>query len=69
MSVPFHIGKTGPFPQNGSSIPIIFAEYFRVFPYHEKHFHTMELDKTVEIVFSDLSLQYFQNISIPWKDV
>ena len=69
MSVPFHIGKTGPFPQNGSFIPRIFPEYFRVFPYHEKHFHTMELDKTVEIGFSNLSLQYFQNISIPWKDV
>ena len=27
----------------------------------------MELDKTMEIVFSNLLLQYFQNISIPWK--
>ena len=28
---------------------------------------TMELDKTMEIGFSNLSLQYFQNIPILWK--
>ena len=42
----------------------IFLEYF---PYHGKHFHSMELDKNMEIGFSNLFLQYFQNISILWK--
>ena len=53
-------GKTGPIPQFGRFIS-------RIFPYHGKHFHTTELDKTMEIGFSNLFLQYFQNISILWK--
>ena len=39
----------------------------RIFPYYGKHFHTVELDKTMEIGFSNLFLQYFPNISILWK--
>ena len=31
------------------------------------YFHTMELDKTMEIKFSNLFLQCFQNVSILWK--
>ena len=50
---------------------LLFPEYFqsisRIFPYHGKHFHTVELDKTMEIGFSNLFLQYFQNISILWE--
>ena len=42
--------KTGPLLQ----YEVLFSEYF----------HTMELDKTVEIGFSNLFLQYFQNIVI-----
>ena len=38
------------------NISRVFLEYF--------HFHTMELDKTMEIGFSNLFLQYFQNMSI-----
>ena len=41
---------------------VLFAEYVqsisRIFPYHEKHFHTMELDKTIEIGFSNLFFFY-----------
>ena len=49
---------------------VLFPEYFesisRIFiPCHGQHFHTMASDKTMEIGFSNL--QYFQNISIPWK--
>ena len=44
------------------SMEVLFPEYFQgiygIFPYHEKHFHTMELDKTMETF-----LQYFQYIS------
>ena len=33
-----------------------------------QHFHTMELDKTMEVGFSNLFLQYFQHIqSTLWK--
>ena len=47
---------------------ILFPEYVsRIVPYHGIHFHTMELDKTMEIGFSNLFLQYFQDISILWK--
>ena len=53
-------GKTEPLPQYGSFIS-------RIFPYHGKHLHTMELDKTMDIGFSNLFLQYFQNICILWK--
>ena len=52
-------GKTGPLPQNGTFIS-------RIFPYHRKHFHTLELDKTMEIGFSNLFLQYFQNVGAKW---
>ena len=42
---------------------VLFPEYFQgiygIFPYHEKHFHTMELDKTMEIRFPT----FFYNIS------
>ena len=51
---------------------VLFPEYFqsisRIFPYHGKHFHTMELDKTMETGFSNLVLQYFHCISsILWE--
>ena len=36
------------------SVEVLFPEYF----------HTMELDKTMDIGFPDLFLQYFQTISI-----
>ena len=39
-------------------------EYFHA---TENNFHSMELDKTMEIGFSNLFLQYFQNIPIRWK--
>ena len=35
--------------------------------YLQEYFHTMELDKTMEIKFFNLFLEYFQNISIVWK--
>ena len=38
-----------------------------IFPYHGKHFHTMELDQTMEIGFSNLFLQYFRYISLLWR--
>ena len=42
---------------------VLFPEYFqnisRIIPYHGKHFHTLELDKTMEIGFSI----FFYNIS------
>ena len=43
--------KAGPLPQYGSFIS-------RIFPYHGKHFHTMELVKTMEIEFSNLFFFY-----------
>ena len=50
---------------------VLFPEYFhsisRIFPFHGKHFHTMELDKAMEIGLSNPFLQYFQNISKGWK--
>ena len=53
------------------SIEVIFPGYFQsiqsIFPYHGKHFRIKELDKTMEIGFSNLYLQYFQNTSILWK--
>ena len=55
-------GKTGPLPHYGSFISRIFLEYLHT---TDNIFHTMELDKTMEIGFSNLSLQYSQNISIP----
>ena len=36
-----------------------FQNISRVFPHHWEHFHTMELDKTMEIGFSNLFLFYF----------
>ena len=49
------------------SMEFLFPEYFqsisRIFPYHGQHFRTMELDKTLEIGFCNLFLQYFQNKS------
>ena len=47
----FPAGKSGPLPQYGSFIS-------RIFPYHGKHFHAMEWDKTMKIGFSNLFLQY-----------
>ena len=48
------------------NMEVLFPKYFqsisRIFPYHGQHIHTMELDKTMEIGFSKLFLQYFQNI-------
>ena len=49
-----------------------FPEYFqsisRIFLYHGKHFHIMNLEKnTMEIGFSNLFLQFFQKISVLWK--
>ena len=45
---------------------VLFPEYLqsisRIFPYHGKHFHTMELDKTMEIGFPNLFLQYFHTV-------
>ena len=47
----------------------IFSEYFQnisiprtiTFPYHGKlHFHTMELNKTMEIGFSNIFIQFFR---------
>ena len=56
---PTHAGKTGPLHR----MEVLFPEYFqsisRIFPNHGEHFHTMELDKTIEIGFL--------NISILWK--
>ena len=53
-------GKAGPLPQYGSFI-------CRIFLYHVKQFHTMELVKTMEIGFSNLFLKsfcyHFYNIS------
>ena len=43
-----------------NSMEVLFPEYFqsifKISPYHEKHFHTMELDKTKEIGSSNLLL-------------
>ena len=48
---------------------VLFPEYFqsisRISPYHGKHFHTMELDKTMETGFFKLFLQYFHNMEGP----
>ena len=54
-----HTGKTG-----FQSIEVLFSpEYFksisRMFPYHGKHVHTMEMDKFIEIGFSNLFLTIF----------
>ena len=53
------------------SMEVLFPGYSqnisRIFPYHGLHLHTMELDKTMKIGFSNLFLQYFQNTSIRWK--
>ena len=50
---------------------VLFPKYFQsiswIFPFHGKHSHNMELEKIMEIGYSNLFLQYFQNISIPWK--
>ena len=52
-------------------IKVLFPKYLQsisiIFTYHGQYFHTMELDTTLEIGFSNLFLQYFQNISILWK--
>ena len=46
---------------------VLFPEYFRsisrIFPFHGKHLHTMELDKTIETGFSNLFLRNFHCIS------
>ena len=53
------------------SMEALFPEFFqiisRIFSYHGQHFHTMELNKTMEIGFSIIFLQYFQNTSVLWK--
>ena len=51
---------------------VLFPEYLRIisriYPYHGKQLHTsMEFEKTMEIWFSNLFLQYFQTIAILWK--
>ena len=53
---------------------VLFPEYFQGIPRNMAYFHTtdnlsiyLESDKTMEIGFSDLFLQYFQNIFILWK--
>ena len=48
-------------------VPEYFQSTSRIFPYCTRHFHIMELDKTMEIGFSNLFLQYLQNISILWN--
>ena len=58
-------GKTGLLPQYGSFISRIFLSV--IFPCHGKHFHIMDLEKTMKNGFSILFLQYFKNISILWK--
>ena len=40
---------------------------YTIFPYHGEHFHSKELDKTMEIRFSNLFLLHFQNISIHYE--
>ena len=46
------------------SVIVLLPEYSQsIFLYT----YTMELDKTMEIGFFNLFLQYFQSISIPWK--
>ena len=57
--------KTGPLPQCGIFISRIFPVFLEYL--HTTEFHSMELDQSMEIGFSDLFLQYFQNISIVWK--
>ena len=57
--------KTGPLPQCGIFISRIFPVFLEYL--HTTEFHSMELDQSMEIGFSDLFLQYFQNISILWK--
>ena len=44
--------RAGPLPHYGSFIS-------RIFPYYGKHFHAMELDKTIAIGFSNLFLTIF----------
>ena len=41
----------------------------RIFPYRGKHFYAMELDKTMEIEFSNFFFTIFQNTIILWKNV
>ena len=53
-------GEIGPLPQYGNFIS-------RIFPYHGKVFHTMELEKNMKIRFFILFLEYLQNTSILWK--
>ena len=69
--IPEYFWSVGPFYQDPSvkhfrvklaSWIKIIIYYFRIFPYHREHCHTMELDQTMEIGFSNLFLQYFQNI-------
>ena len=43
------------------SMEVLFPQYSQSilkFPYHEKYFHILELNKTMEIGFSNLFLQY-----------
>ena len=53
------------------SMEALFPQFFQIisiiFSYHGQHFHTMELNKTMEIGFSIIFLQYFQNTSVLWR--
>ena len=64
LTIMIFTGNTGHHSQNGS---FIIRSKSIIFSYHRKHFHTMEFDKTMEIGFSNLFLQYFENISILWR--
>ena len=62
-SSPFKFtGKTGPL----HSMEVLFPEYFRristIFPHHGQHLRTIKLDKTIEIGFYNLFLQYFHTM-------
>ena len=50
------------------SMEVLFEEYFQsiswIFPYHVKHFRTIEFDETMENGFSNLFQQYLQKIPV-----
>ena len=41
----------------------------RIVPYHGVHFHTFEMDKTMDIGFSQLVVQYFKKYFHTMEDV
>ena len=54
--------------QNTSRVFLeLFLEIWHISIPRTTYPYTKELDKTMEIGFSDLFLQYFQNIYIVWK--